>query len=770
MAVKLMVSGVVQGVGFRPFIYRIAKRYSLKGYVRNLGDAGVEIVISGRSENVEKFIHAMVHEAPPLARVEGIRKEDVKEDGFSEFIIYPSESSGAGGNSVIPPDVAICDDCLRELFDPENPRYMYPFIVCTNCGPRFSIIESLPYDRERTSMRDFPMCEFCEGEYRDPLNRRYHAEPVCCEGCGPKYKLVDSEGNLIDGEPISKAAHLIDSGYIVAIKGIGGFHIACDARSDEVVDELRKRLGREQQPFAVMAGDMETVEKFAYIGDEELEEMVSYRRPIVLLRKKGSYISDLIAPGLHTVGVMLPYAPVHYLLFHHSRSDVYVMTSANYPDMPMVKDNEDIRRIKDAVDFFLIHNRRIVNRVDDSVVRFVNGKRAVIRRSRGFVPLPLDIPYRYEGIAMGAELMNSFSMAHGGRIYPSQYMGNTYRIEVVEYMKEAISSLGRIISMDDPEIVMVDMHPLYNTRKLAREMYPDIPHTEIQHHLAHIAAVMAERNLKDVVGIAVDAVGYGTDGTVWGGEILSLRDGLARREMGINPYVLPGGDLAAIYPIRSLAGILSGVYDVDDVRKIILSRCPDAVASLKYGKRELDVILAQISRGRGIAVSSSLGRILDALSVLLNIAYRRTYEGEPAMKLESFALHGRKDLHYHIPIRREKIMIQELFEQVLESRGDARDIALSAHLAIARAFSEGAMHIADKYGIRDIVLSGGVAYNQIIVGEIERLLVAHGYTLHVSTEVPRGDNGISVGQAYLGGMYLNGELKTGELIAKGGRG
>ncbi|NPA74477.1 MAG: carbamoyltransferase HypF [Euryarchaeota archaeon] len=754
-AVKVHVSGVVQGVGFRPFVYRIAVQHSLRGYVKNLGDAGVEIWIEGTDENIEKFIADLKNRAPPLARVEHINVEKVRETGVAKFQILPSSNGGGGGDSIVPPDVALCDDCLRELFDPTNPRYMYPFIVCTNCGPRFSIIESLPYDRENTAMREFPMCEFCDEEYKDPLNRRYHAEPVCCDSCGPHYSLIDSSGAAVPGEPLKETAKLLDSGHIVAIKGIGGFHLACDAFNSEAVRELRRRLGREAQPFAVMVRSIEEVRKLAYITEHEEKELVSYRRPIVLLRKKIEL--DGVAPGLHTIGVMLPYAGVHYILFHHSSANAYVMTSANYPGMPMLRDNERISEFRDIADYFLVHNRRIVNRIDDSVVRFHGSRRVVIRRSRGFVPLPISSKYAYVGIAMGAELMNSFSIIKGSKIYPGQYIGDTAKVEVMEFQREAIERMRGLLGIDDYELVIVDSHPLYNTTRAGLEMSKEV--LKVQHHIAHVAGVMAERALDEMVGIAIDAVGYGSDGKIWGGEIVSIAPGSVRREWHIPYYSLPGGDLASHYPLRALVGVLSTFMPEEEIERLVRSRCAGAITALPHGETEFGVILRQTEIRRNAPQTSSLGRLLDSIAVFLNIAYRRTYEGEPAMKLESAAMGG-KDIHFKL---REDEFISSLFEEIMSSNASVRDIAYSAHLAIARFFAERAVRVAEERGIENVGVSGGVAYNALIVSEIEKTVNDAGLKFYSSEEVPRGDNGISVGQAYVGGMYLEGIVNKNEI-------
>ncbi len=757
IAKKINVGGVVQGVGFRPFIYRIAVHNALRGYVKNMGDAGVEIFVEGEEKNIKKFLQELRERAPPLARVEVVKVFDALPKKFEKFEILESSSERIGGDSIIPPDVAICDDCLRELFDPNDRRYLYPFIVCTNCGPRFSIIESLPYDRENTSMVEFPMCPECREEYTNPMDRRYHAEPTCCGDCGPRYWLTDGKEEI---GGIEEAAKLIDEGYIVAIKGIGGFHVACDAENEDVVEKLRRRIKREQQPFAIMAKDLETVREFAYVSEKEREEMESYRRPITLLRKKEPFpLPDSIAPGLHTAGVLLPYAGVHYLLFHYSNSKVYVMTSANYPDFPMVKDNDKIKEIEDVADYFLIHNRRIVNRVDDSVVRFVAGERAVIRRSRGFVPLPVDIPFSERILSLGAELMNTFSLSKNGKIYSGQYIGNTSKIEVVEYLKDAISRLRALLNMDSLDLVVVDSHPFYNTTYLGKEIAEreGVELLKVQHHFAHIASIMAERDIDELVGIAMDAVGYGLDGKTWGGEIISISGEGIKRDSHISYFPLPGGDMASYYPPRSLIGLVYSVYG-DDSDEIIRTRCPWVIKGLKYGEKEYRIIMKQLERGINVSYSSSTGRFLDAVSSFLNIAQRRTYEGEPAMKLESIAMKGKQELNFEVDVNKE-IEMGDLISQIIESRYPPEEIALGVHLSMARAFALKAVEIAESRGIKYIGASGGVSYNDIIMRELKRVVEREGYTFVTTREIPRGDNGLSAGQAYLGGKYLEGTLR-----------
>ncbi len=759
-AIKIHVRGIVQGVGFRPFVYRIATRYGLKGFVKNLGDAGVEIVVEGETYAINSFLKALENESPPLADIHDLDIVKIPPQGFEDFVIEQSEKGSGAGKSVIPPDVSICDNCIRELFDPTNPRYMYPFIVCTDCGPRFSIIADLPYDRENTTMAEFEMCDFCRSEYEDPHNRRYHAEPVCCEKCGPRYTLYDGDGVAMSNDPIKKAAQLIDEGYIVAIKGVGGIHLACDATNDLAVKRLRKLLKRPQQPFAVMVRDINTVQSIAYLSEDESEELQSYRKPIVLLRKKKSALSKYVAPGLHTVGIMLPYAGVHLLLFHYSKTYAYVMTSANMPGLPMIIDNETaLSELKDIADFFLLHNRKILNRVDDSVVRFVDNKRAVIRRSRGFVPLPMPFPSNSRYLAVGAELMNSFSITKQGFIYPSQYIGNTTHIETVEFMKSALKHFQRLMKLDRFDAVVSDLHPNYNTTKFAEEFEGEV--IKVQHHFAHIAGVMLERRISEAIGIAMDGVGYGLDGAVWGGEILALGEGLAKRLAHIDYFPLPGGDLSAYYPIRSLIGLLSRYKSEDEIMDFIKKNVDDYTHSLPRGQSELEIAIMQAVRGLNAPLSSSTGRVLDAVAALTVAAFERTYEGEPAMKLESLAIGARESPIFDIPVKDGRIEFYSILDELAEL--PPHKAALSAHLSLAESFSNLAIETADALSIKNVVLNGGVAYNEIISSHIRKKVESAGLNFYVSSEIPRGDNGLSVGQAYLLALYHSGSVKIKDI-------
>ncbi|PIU14996.1 MAG: carbamoyltransferase HypF, partial [Hadesarchaea archaeon CG08_land_8_20_14_0_20_51_8] len=525
---EIAATGVVQGVGFRPFVYRLAKRHGLVGFVRNMGDAGVQIVVEGEKKKITKFIAAIRAEKPPLARVDDVKIKWSRATGeFTMFSVVKSEKAGLGLTSVVPPDIALCDDCKREMFDPADRRHLYPFITCVNCGPRYTIIEELPYDRPRTSMKVFPLCADCTREYRDPADRRYHAEPTCCSICGPKLELYDKDGERMDvADPTSETAKLLDDGNVIAIKGIGGIHVAAKTTDDNVVARIRKAFNRPQQPFATMSKDLKTIKKFAKINTLEEKLLTSYKRPIVALQKSSNcMLSELVSPGIDSVGVMLPYSGIHHLILHYGKDPAYIMTSANVSGLPMLIENDEaIRNLKGKVDYFLLHDRKIVNRCDDSVVKIVDGAPAFFRRSRGHVPDPVKLAFksREKILALGAELNDTISILIDNNCFVSQHIGDATKVETLEYMHETAGRLMNLLGLKKVDVIAHDMHPLYATTTLATKMARRMKArtVAVQHHHAHLAALMAERGLDELVGIAGDGVGYGSDGTVWGGEVM----------------------------------------------------------------------------------------------------------------------------------------------------------------------------------------------------------------------------------------------------------
>ncbi|WP_440946894.1 carbamoyltransferase HypF [Methanosarcina sp. T3] len=758
----LHVTGTVQGVGFRPFIYRLAKSHRLSGYVKNLGNH-VEILIEGKRANLESFITDLPEKKPPLARIKEIKIDTVSFSDLPEFIIIQSEL-GTFEDSIIPPDTAICEECLMEIFDPSSRYYHYPFTVCTNCGPRYTTVRTLPYDRENTSMADFPLCGECEVEYTDPFNRRHHAQPVCCPECGPELWLSDSQGNVLakDYEAIVKASDLLQQGLILSVKGFGGFHIACNARKEEPVQELRRRLGRPEQPFAVMAKDTAVVESFAEPGDKDLKCLTSTRRPITVLPKsKTSELAGSVSPNLHNIGVMLPYTGTQNLLFDLVPDSVYVMTSANLPGRPMVVENEEaLEKLKGIADFHLLHNRVIANRNDDTVIRVVNGQKEFIRRSRGLVPEPVELPFKVGAVAgVGAEMNSTVTLAKGKLAYISQYIGNTGHMETLRYHAEVFQHLVKLTGIE-PRNWGCDLHPAFNTTHFAVSRGGEKT-LRVQHHYAHTLALMADNSLPEesrILGIALDGVGYGEDGTVWGGELLGASYSGYERLGYLLPQPMPGGDLAVKIPARMVLGMLFGKLGEAELEKLPLYYPRD--------KQEFSAVLQQLQRKINVTMSSSAGRVLDAAAALLGICQVRTYEGEPAMKLESAAkksLHGpdlplvfRKEGEAGVPV----LDTTELLLGVYEHSGgkySPEDLAFAVEENLAKGIAEIATSLAAKKDFEKIGLSGGVAYNDHITSCIARTVKEAGFEFLTHRRVPCGDGCISFGQAIAAGLGKDSE-------------
>jgi hydrogenase maturation protein HypF len=689
MAYRAIVKGIVQGVGFRPFVYRIAKEIGASGYVRNVGNS-VEIFIDSEKIKAEEFNKKIKEEHPPLAKIFSIDISPQESQKFDDFVILESVGKGESGSD-IPPDVCICNACTSEIFESGNYRHLYPFTVCTDCGPRFTIIEALPYDRAQTTMREFAMCETCEREYLEPANRRFRAEPTCCPACGPKYILYEGCERVSASNPIKEAAEAIDSGKIVAIKGVGGTHLATRTKEDDSILRIRRILGREQKPFAIMARDTGAAKALAHVSDEEEELLSSFQRPIVVLRKKKT-ISNYIAPGLHNVGVMLPYSGVHYLLFHYCEQPAFVMTSANLPGLPMAKENSEILAL--GADYTLIHNRLIKNRCDDSVIKMIDGTATFLRRSRGYVPQHIEVPLENNKniLAMGGELEVTACLLAGQSAFLTQYVGNTTKLETLDYLEHAVYNLMELTGVDKIDSVAVDLHPSFNTSRLGREIAEKFGASlaRCQHHHAHAASLMAEHNTKDIVCISTDGVGYGTDGAIWGGEVLAADAATFKRSASLSPQIMPGGDMATRFPARMVAGILSSKYPSDELARILFNHTEGGFKD----KGEIEVVLRQIDKRFNSPETSSTGRVLDAVSALLGACYERTYEGEPAIKLESLAHGGKEDLD--IPIKIEKIDKRLVLDTTaivdavlgLKENHTPKDIAASAQAALAQGFAE----------------------------------------------------------------------------------
>ena len=761
---KILVQGIVQGVGFRPTVYRIAKEMSLKGYVRNLGNS-VEIILEGQKDEIENFAGNLKENKPPISKITYLKIEwlgSYEKSEFDNFSILES-SADFSGSSVIPPDVAICDKCLEETLNKRNSRYNYPFTACTDCGPRFTVIKSIPYDRVRTSMDEFPLCDACMIEYKDPLDRRYHAEATCCPTCGPSVFLYKNEVLDIQN-PIKVAAKLIDEGNILAIKGIGGTHLVAKTTEDDPVITLRKRLGRLNQPFACMSPNIETVKTFAEATDFEEETLTSRRRPIVVLNKNNDYyLAPSVSPYLHNLGVMLPYSGLQHLLFQETDEPAYIMTSANIPGEPMLIDNDEIVSKLDGIaDYCLLHDRKIINRCDDSVIRFRAGDLAFIRRSRGYVPEPYDFSNIADDInilALGPELDVTFALLKDKKCYVSQHIGNTTKYETYKYLQEAIKYMMDITRTEKIDAVACDLHPMFFTTKLAHELSEKFGCDVfgVQHHHAHAGALFVDHGIEELICIAADGVGYGADGSAWGGEILHVTGENYNRLGSLMPQNMAGGDLTTKYPIRMVIAMLNNYYDDNELKKIMKD---EYVTYFKHGEKEIDLILKQFERGFNIQKTTSTGRVLDAISAALGICGKRTYEGECAMKLESAAYHGADTCEIPVEIKKHEgvnlLDTSKILLSVLENKENGiavKDIACSAQRAVAEGLAKLGIKTADKTGVNVIGGTGGVFYNEAISKTIKDVVTGNGYTFIQHKNTCAGDGSVSLGQGAVAALH-----------------
>lgn len=778
---RIIVQGIVQGVGFRPFVYAQAHAYHLAGFVYN-DSGGVTIEVEGTSQALGQFVKALCHDAPPLARIDRIHADPLPVRGETHFDILHSQENGKDRHAFISPDAALCSDCLRELFDPTDRRYRYPFINCTNCGPRFTIVQAIPYDREKTTMHVFPMCPACQREYENPLDRRFHAQPNACPVCGPRLSFwnwsapMSRETNEAreDGgsDPLVQAAHSLAGGAILAIKGLGGYHLACNALNDEAVRQLRQRKQREAKPFAVMVPDLETARHICEVDEEEAALLQSYRRPIVLLRKKRDCpVSTEVSPAVETLGVMLPYTPLHYVLFHDcaaifvaSQPVVLVMTSGNVSEEPIVYQDEEVyERLAGIADGVLSHNRVIHMRCDDSVVRVTAGGRQHLRRSRGYVPEPL--PFMNDRgislLACGAHLKNTFCLVKEKQAFLSHHIGDLENIETLLAFRQGIEHFQRLLALQ-PEVVAYDLHPEYLATRYALES--DIPHkVGVQHHEAHIASIIAEHGLTEpVIGIAADGTGYGLDGTIWGGEILvgGLQGFERRYHLATVP--LPGGEQAIRQPWR-----MGAVYLARAFGDAFLDLPLPFVQALD--QRTWSILARMIARGLNSPQTSSMGRLFDAVAALLNVRQSVLYEGQAAIELEAQAARVACQLwisKWEKPVAAYPFSIEEpagVLDVFPMIRAIVRDleqglaiplIAWRFHLSIARMLTEMCLQIRQQSGLNVVALSGGVFQNRLLLEMLIKFLAEQTFQISINQRVPPNDGGISLGQAAIAAARL----------------
>jgi hydrogenase maturation protein HypF len=742
------VTGIVQGVGFRPFVYRLAQDCNLTGFIANT-PAGVTIEVQGDFESIDRFLERLPAEAPPLAKITSVAPRDAGPQTETSFRILSSRLA-APPRVLISPDVVVCVDCLREMANPRDRRFRYPFINCTNCGPRFTIIRDIPYDRPRTSMASFRMCAACQAEYDDPANRRFHAQPNACWDCGPQLQLWSADGSHLNiAEPLREAARMLEQDRIVAVKGLGGFHLACNARSEESVSQLRERKRRVEKPFAVMLRRLEDVERVCEVDGAARKLLVSMERPIVLLpRKADCGLAESIAPHNRFLGAFLPYTPLHHLLFASGKFDALVMTSANLSEEPIAIDNDEaVRRLQGIADAYIVHNRDILRRCDDSVVRITAGRMQMLRRSRGFVPVPVALEQEAPSIlAVGGELKNTICIARGSDAFLSQHIGDLENLESYHFFGEAVQHLQRILEVQ-PKIIAYDLHPDYFSTKWALQQ-EDARLIGVQHHHAHIASCMAENHLDGkVIGIALDGTGYGTDGAVWGGEVLVADYNDFDRAAHFEYIPLPGGAAAIHEPWRVALSYLVKHY-VKDLNSI------DLPFLRGIDERRRNVIQQMIDRQVHSPRTSSCGRLFDAVAALVGIRSTVNYEAQAAIELEMAAHDSADDGVYPFELTLDNSHWQigtfPLFQAILADlrrQQPVGDISRRFHKGLAAVFVELAEKIREQDQLNRVCLSGGCFQNVLLFRLMVEGLRARSFEIYSHSEVPAGDGGISLGQA-----------------------
>lgn len=752
----VQIEGVVQGVGFRPFVYECAVRHGLAGWVRNDG-RGVQIEVEGERARLVSFLSSLAS-PPPLARVIRQQVSYLPPVGYKGFEIRAS-TSGDGRLTLVSPDIATCEDCLRELFDPQDRRFRYPFINCTNCGPRFTIIEDIPYDRPKTTMAPFTMCPSCSREYHDPADRRFHAQPNACPACGPRVRLLDASGREVAcADPIKEVIGLLMGGKIVAIKGIGGYHLACDPFDEGVVAELRGRKYREEKPFALMCQGIEVVERICVLEERGKELLLARERPIVILpRRKGSTIAPSVAPAQGTLGVMLPYAPLHHLLFA-DRISCLVMTSGNRSDEPIAyRDDEAIERLSGIADYFLVHDRRIKTRLDDSVVKPFRGRGTFIRRGRGYAPYPIRMAIGGGMVlACGAQLKNTFCLTKGEDAFVGQHIGDLENYETLQAFSEGIELFQRLFEIR-PEVVVHDLHPDYLSTHYALRYAHEhgVEAIGVQHHHAHALSCMAEHGLKGpVLAVVMDGTGYGADGTIWGGEFLEVQGEGFKRLGHLRLISMPGGDRAAREPWRMGLAYLQRIFgDIEGV-DIPFTRCLDPQNSALIKR----AIRARINS----PLCSSVGRLFDAVSALLGVRLVTTYEGQAAVELEQIAQAGETG-EYQPGIVADGLLLLDPDPMVAAIVEDIKKgvapsvIAARFHNGLAKGIVHVAMRLREETGVSEVVLSGGCFQNHLLLGRALDLLAQAGLKGYIQRQVPSNDGGISLGQAYYAILRARGE-------------
>ncbi len=748
---RLTVRGMVQGVGFRPYVYRLATSMGLTGHVRN-DLKGATIEIEGDAQPLQSFQENVAVQLPPLASIWDLTVEKVEPVGDDDFRILESRASGNVEAAVLP-DIATCSECAGEILSPDDRRRLYAFTNCTNCGPRYTILRRLPYDRPNTSMSVFTMCPLCRREYDDPRNRRFHAQPNACPVCGPHLSLLDRDGNMVPGEPIEEAARSIADGQVVAVKGLGGFHLAVDATSERAVALLRERKHRWEKPMAVMAPDIESVARFALLEEPARQLLASPQKPIVLLPKRHPFpLAEGVSPRNAKIGVMLPYTPLHILLMRHGFLAI-VLTSGNLSEEPIAYENKEaMERLGPIADVFLVHNRDIVTRCDDSVISATPRGPVVLRRSRGMVPSPLPLPVSCPPLlAVGGELKNAVCLARDTQAFVSQHIGDLQGRAAMQSFRETIRKMEEVLQIE-PRLVVHDLHPDYRSTVWAHEE-SGLPTLAIQHHHAHTLACMAEHGLtRPVIGLTMDGAGYGSDGTTWGGEAL-LVNGATFERLGRFTYIaLPGGDQAAREPWRTA---LSYVH-------LLGHRPPHVLARMAGDVQKLDAIMELLGKPNRFPQASSCGRLFDAVAALTGLRGYNRYEAQAPMELESIAPASRPMSRvppYSATIREENgcwvLAQQELVQGVLDDLGrglDRGEVSWRFHVALAHALANLALRVSGQSGIGTVALTGGCFHNEILALLVAERLELRGLEVLEHHNVPAGDGGEALGQAFAGAL------------------
>ena len=736
---QIKINGIVQGVGFRPFIYKLAIEQKLTGYVLN-STSGVLIEAEGTSASLDTFIYRIKNELPPAAKINSFQFKELPNTKYKTFSIRSSSSSE--GSTLISPDLAVCKDCLDEFNDPKDPRYKYAFINCTNCGPRYSIIKETPYDRPVTSMKDFKLCNFCLEEYKDPLNRRFHAQPVACPECGPQLQFLNEDLSPISGDPIQNTVAALKDGKIVGIKGIGGFHIACDAANHNTVELLRQRKIRPHKPFAVMCNE-ESVNKIVQINTEQLRLLKSPAAPIVILPKKdNAMLAENVAPQNPNIGIFLPYAPHHYQ-FVTEELPIVVMTSGNNSNEPIAKTEN---KLQNSCDCFLTHNGPILNRSDDSIILPAKAKNILIRRSRGFVPSPIKLPFKtVPTLGCGAELKLTFSLSNNDDLFLSPYIGNSGSKETMDFYNETYNKFLKWFKFK-PELIACDLQPDFATTRFAEQAKLQL--IKVQHHHAHISAIMAEHKLDEkVIGISYDGTGYGTDGAIWGGEIFIADHTNFERSFHLNYLPLPGGDAAIKHPVR-----IAYAYSI----------VAGANTELLKGISELErnVIQKQLQNNFNVFQTSSIGRLFDCVAAMLGLFPSITFEAQSAMALEFLC--GNETVvnskPYTYEILKDTININPLIIEISEDIKNGEKLNIVAkrfHKTIIDFTLASIQRISSQHRINKVVLSGGVMQNRILLDGLIETLIKNNFTVYSPKNLSPNDSSISVGQVMIANRNLN---------------